>query len=120
MKLEPAIATLAFTMIVMAIPGVVLAQDNASDSAQVVTGCLQKGPTANNFTLTDQVGNLWDIHRKTVQLGPHVGHTVTVTGTIPQKSKGDGDDTSGDTSPQKNHLRVRSLKMVSDSCEQKQ
>lgn len=119
MKLKAAIATLALTMIMIAIPGVALAQDNASDSTQMVTGCLQKGPTANNYTMTDENGKLWDLHSKTVQLGPHVGHTVTVTGTIPQKSKGNGNDTSGDTSPQ-NHLRVTNLKMVSDSCQQKQ
>jgi hypothetical protein len=119
MKLNATIATLFFTMMMMAIPGVALAQDNASDSTQTVTGCLQKGPTANNYTMTDENGKLWDLHSKTVQLGPHIGHTVTVTGTIPQKSKGNGNDTSGDTSPQ-NHLRVTSLKMVSDSCQQKQ
>jgi len=119
MKLKATIATLALTMIMMAIPGVARAQDNASDSTQTVTGCLQKGPTASNYTMTDENGKLWDLHSKTVQLGPHIGHTVTVTGTIPQKSKGNGNDTSGDTSPQ-NHLRVTNLKMVSDSCQQKQ
>lgn len=119
MKLKPTIATLAFTTVMMAMPGVVLAQDNARDATQTVTGCLQKGPTAHNYTMTDENGKMWDLHSKTVQLGPHVGHTVTVAGTIPQRSKGNGNDTSGDASPQ-NHLRVRSLKMVSDSCQLKQ
>jgi hypothetical protein len=117
MNLKLAMGVVAMAaMSLMASPAVTHAQDNASDSTQMVTGCLQKGSNANTFTLTDENGKLWDLRSKTVQLGPHVGHTVTITGTIPQKSK-DDNKAVGDTSPQ-NHLRVTDLKMVSESCEQ--
>jgi hypothetical protein len=119
MNLKLAIGAVAVAaMSMVASPAIARAQGNPSDSTQMVTGCLQKGATANSFTLTDENGKLWDLHSKTVQLGSHVGHTVTVTGTIPQKSK-DEDKSSGDTSPQ-NHLRVTNLKMVNESCQQNQ
>jgi hypothetical protein len=107
-----------FVLALMALPGVAKAQDNnMSDSSQKATGCLAKGTAANAYTLTDDSGKVWVLHSKTVQLGEHVGHTVTVTGTpVTPKSKGNGDNSSGDAS-QSNHLRVTDLKMVSDSCQ---
>ena len=107
----PAIAT-------MAVPGIALTQDNqpsTDDSTHTATGCLGKSSAANIYMLTDEDGKLWDLRSQTVSLGPHVGHTVTVTGTIPKDSK--GNYSSGDTSPQ-NHLLVASLKMVRDNCKQ--
>jgi hypothetical protein len=101
-------------MSLAAAPIVTHAQDNADDSTQMVTGCLKKG-SGNTFSMTDEQGKMWVLHSKTVQLGPHVGHTVTITGTIPQKSK-DENNTDGNTSPQ-NNLRVTNLKMVSETCE---
>jgi hypothetical protein len=117
MNLKLAMGVVAMAaMSLMASPAIIHAQDNASDSTQMVTGCLQKGSNANTFTLIDENGKLWTLRSKTVQLGPHVGHTVTISGTIPQKSK-DENKAAGDTSPQ-NRLRVTNLKMVSDSCQQ--
>jgi hypothetical protein len=98
--------------IAMAIPCIAVAQNNTDSSTQTATGCLQKSPTANIYMLTDQDGKLWDLHSGTVPLGPHVGHTVKVTGTIPKDSKD-----SGETSAQ-NHLIVTKLDMVRDSCKQ--
>jgi hypothetical protein len=113
--------TIGFTAFILAIaliaaPNFALAQDNADDSMQMVTGCLQKGPGTGGFSLTDENGKLWDVHSTTIHFAAHVGHTVTLTGTIPQKSKNDG--TAPDTSPQ-NHLNVTDLKMVSDHCSNK-
>ena len=105
-----ALAAISFT----AAPTITHAQDNADDSTQMVTGCLKKG-SGNGFTLTDEQGKMWILHCKTVQLAPHAGHTVSITGTIPQKSK-DENNTNGNTSPQ-NSLRVTNLKMVSETCE---
>jgi hypothetical protein len=114
MKLKLAIGF--FVLAMMALPGVAKAQDNMSDSTQKATGCLAKGTAANAYTLTDDSGKVWVLHSKTVKLGEHVGHTVTVTGTPSQKTKGNGDNSSGEMS-QGNHLRVTDLKMVSDSCQ---
>jgi|ERR1019366_7231626 hypothetical protein len=113
MKLNLAIGILALAMI--AVHCVAVAQDNPDDSMQTVTGCLRKGADANVYMLTDENGKSWDLRSKTVSLGPHVGQTVTVSGTIPQKSK--DSDSPGDTSPQ-NHLLVTKLEMVRDNCKQ--
>ena len=116
MNLKLAIGTL--TIIMMAIPGIALTQDNQANtdgSTHTATGCLGKSPTANIYMITDEDGKLWDLRGKTVPLGPHVGQTVTVTGTIPKESN--GGNSSSDTSPQ-NHLLVTSLKMVRDNCKQ--
>jgi hypothetical protein len=67
--------------------GIALAQDNPDDSMQTVTGCLRKGVTAKVYALMDENGKLWNLQSKNVSFAPHVGHTVTLSGTIPQKSK---------------------------------
>lgn len=108
-----AIGMLAITMI--AVPGVVIAQDNTDHSTHTVTGCLEKTSTASIYMLTDENGKMWDLRSRSIPLGPHVGHTVTVSGTIPKDSKRSG--SSGDTAPQ-NPLLVTTLKMVRDSCKQ--
>jgi len=95
--------------------GVAIAQ-SGSDSTDLktytATGCLQKNSVTNVYTITDENGKLWDLRSDTVSLNAHVGHTVTVSGTIPQPPKN-----STDTSPQ-NHLLVTKLDMVRDSCKQ--
>ena len=114
MNLKLAVGALAVAA--MFTPAIAHAQDNPSDSEQMVTGCIQKGSGADNFTLTDENGKMWVLRSKTVKFSPHVGHTVTVSGTIPQKTK-DQNAAEGNTSPQ-NTLRVSNLKMVSETCEQ--
>ena len=111
-KLVIAILTLSGVLF----SGAVMSQDNPDDSMQTVTGCLRKGAGTDSkiYTLLDENGKLWDLQSKTVSFGPHVGHMVTVSGTIPQKSKKPGDP--DDTAPQ-NHLMVTKLEMVSESCQ---
>jgi hypothetical protein len=55
-----------------------------------VTGCLQKGDEANEFVITDKAGKKYEIASKSVALAGHVGHTVTVTGTMLAEEKGEG------------------------------
>lgn len=90
-------------------------------SAQSATGCLQKGDEAGGFSLTGDDGKVWELSSTSVALSDHVGHTVTVTGSVTHKTKTQevkmeahekkeaGDKEYGD-------LKVASLKMVSDSC----
>jgi hypothetical protein len=108
-------------------------QDNAqSANTTTVTGCLQAGNKTGRYTLTSDDGSTYHLRSKSVDLGEHVGHTVTVTGRVPQGKP------SGGTTPQSimssdpnaagqaaggqgshahgNMLIVTDLKMVSDSC----
>ena len=64
MNLKLAIGIL--TIAVMAVPGIAVAQDNRDTSTQTATGCLQKGPTANIYMLTDENGKTWDLRSNTV------------------------------------------------------
>jgi hypothetical protein len=97
----------------MAFPGIAVPQDNNTDlSTHMATGCLRKGAIARNYALTDEDGKTWNLRSKTVPLGRHAGHTVTVTGTIPADSKG-----SGETAPQ-NDLLVTKVDEVRDNCKQ--
>jgi hypothetical protein len=97
------------------------AQMGGKAAKQSVTGCLQKGDESGGFTITDKDGKVWELHSKTVKLGGHVGHTVTVTGSATDRSKAEEAKIEANESKEaggKEHadLQVSSLKMVSESC----
>jgi hypothetical protein len=118
LKLEGRILALAMFVLPLLIlltafaglPAAARAQENTDESPHHVTGCLRQGAAANIYTLTDEDGKTWDLRSRTVALAPHVGHTVTATGTIPKSDK-----SSDDNTPQ-NHLVVTAVKMVRNNC----
>jgi hypothetical protein len=89
-----------------------------------VTGCLQKGDSADEFAVVGEDGKTWELHSKTVKLGEHVGHTVTITGVRHQETKAEeakeekteAKESKEAEAKEAGDLRVTSLKMVSDSC----
>ena len=85
-----------------------------------VTGCLQKGDEANEFSITGEDGKSYDLTSSSVELSKHVGHKVTVTGTFKAESyakeKGEKGANEKKEAPEAGDIRVTSLKMVSDSC----
>ncbi len=98
-----------------------------------VTGCLAKGKAKDSYTIKGSDGKEYSLTSSTVQLGEHVGHTVTVTGSQAAVETGALKDTSMnmkmDTSMKKgagaahdmsmgggSPLTVTSLKMVSAQC----
>ncbi len=105
------------------------AQDTASKpKAEVrsITGCLSKGDSADEYLLTASNGGTWEVHSNTaVSLGKHVGHTVTLKGVVANAKahnmKEDAKTAAADAGVKKTdnehgHLKVTSLKMVSESC----
>ena len=105
------------------------AQDTASKpKAEVrsITGCLSKGDSADEYLLTGSDGSTWEVHSNTaVSLGEHVGHTVTLKGVVANAKahnmKEDAKTAATDAGVKKTdnehgHLKVTSLKMVSESC----
>lgn len=107
------------------------AQDNSTtskskDEVRTVTGCLAKGDSADEFTLTGADGSTWEMHSNSaVDLASHVGHEVRVTGAVSNSKmhnlKEDTKDTAADTGVKKNnaehgHLKPTDVQMVSDSC----
>ena len=93
-------------------------------SGITVTGCLQKGDSADEFAIAGKDGKTWELRSKTVKLDEHVGHTVTVIGVRHQETKAEeAKEAKTETKESKEaeakeagDLRVTSLKMVSDSC----
>ena len=107
------LAGIALALALILAGGTALAQDDSTEhSTQTATGCLMKVAASNAYTLTDENGKTWDLRGDNIKLGPHVGHTITVTGTIPKEAKG-----GNDTSPQ-NHLVVSKVDKVRDECKQ--
>ena len=87
-----------------------------------VTGCLQKGDEENEFVITDKAGKKYEIESKSVALAGHVGHTVTVKGTVLAEEKGEN-EAKEEKSEQEakeyegGHVQVTSLAMVSPKCQ---
>src|SRR5258706_10513499 len=49
--------------------------------AVTVTGCLQKGDEAGEYSITSEDGKRYGLRSKAVDLSKHLGHKVTVAGT---------------------------------------
>ncbi len=88
-----------------------------------VTGCLQKGDEANEFSVTGEDGKTYGLRSKSVDLSKHVGHKVTVTGKLKgESSEKEGKETKATeahekmASPEAADVTVTNLTMVSDSC----
>ncbi len=134
---------LALLAAVTFLPSRLAAQDtgNAGQSNEPsanttsVTGCLQAGNKAGRFMLTSDDGTVYHLRSRSVDLSEHVGHTVTVTGHVPQHHAQGGQAPSSSSSPNATSeaaqsgegqggghgggghmLIVTDLKMVSDSC----
>lgn len=99
------------------------AQDPKTGDTKTVTGCLSQGAKAGHFRIAADDGNTYGLRSSSVKLADHVGHTVTITGTVAQRkpSQNSGDMNSngeqqGQDKMQLVLLDVSQLAMVSDSC----
>jgi hypothetical protein len=95
-------------------------EQKAANHTETVTGCLQKGDEAGEFSITGEDGKNWDLRSNAVKLDRHIGHTVTVTGPITRESKAEekkeGEVEKASSKAEYGELRVTSLKMVSETC----
>ena len=98
-----------------------MANDKDS-STQTATGCLQKGTESSGFFLVSTEAKHWELYPNSgVSLADHVGHTVTVTGTVAHRSKAQEAKSQPHEKQEigdKQHadMQVSSVKMVSESC----
>jgi hypothetical protein len=97
--------------------------EKPAKGTNTVTGCLQKGDEAGEFSIAGQDGKVWGLRSSTVKLEDHVGHKVTVTGTASgeskaeaKKEKKEGEVENAAQKEEYRDLRVTSLKMISDTC----
>ncbi len=95
-----------------------------SAHTQTVTGCLQKGDEAGEFSITGEDGKTWGLRSTSVKLDEHLGHKVTVTGSTTHETKAqekaeekkEGQVENAASKAEYADLTVTSLKMVSETC----
>jgi hypothetical protein len=96
-------------------------QDKAA-KPETITGCLQKGSESEGYYLISNKGKHWELYPASdVSLADHVGHTVTVTGTVAHRSAEQEEKTQPsekkETGTRKHaDLQVSSVKHVSETC----
>ena len=95
-------------------------QEASAGAKTTVTGCLQKGDEAGEYSITGQDGKTYGLRSKSVNLSKHLGHKVTVTGTLKPESeeheKGEAKENTQKEGAEAGDIRVSSLKMVSETC----
>src|SRR5262245_51948059 len=67
------------------------AQEKTTTGKTTVTGCLQKGDEAGEYSITGEDGKMYGLRSKSVKLSEHLGHKVTVTGTLKPESAEKGE-----------------------------
>jgi hypothetical protein len=117
-NLKKLVLFLAPLAIFAMVPGLLIAQDD-SGGKMSVTGCVKQGTDANGYYLMTSDGKMYELWGKNI--GAHVGHTVTVTGTQAtltpaQEKKKEASEKSEAGSGSYVDLKVSNLKMVSESC----
>ncbi len=127
MKVKIAMAFLVLFMFAGAV-GMATAQDTTKAThkkTRTLTGCLQKGDSANEYKLTTAKGSTWEIKSDSLNLGEHVGHKVTLTGVVSnatmhgmkEDAKAEAKEHGMDKdSTEHGHMTVTHLKMDSESC----
>jgi hypothetical protein len=103
-------------------------ESNSADThanVRTLTGCLQKGDSANEYELTGQDGSTWELRSDAVDLASHVGETVMITGAVvhptmhgmKEDAKKEAQEHGMDKSATEHgHLTVTDVNKVSSSC----
>src|SRR5215469_4961912 len=97
------------------------AQEKSAGNKTTVTGCLQKGDEAGEYSIIGEDGKTYGLRSKTVKLSEHLGHKVTITGTLraesAEKEKGEAQEHEKKEVAEAGDISVTDLKMVSDKCQ---
>ena len=80
-----------------------------------VTGCLQKGDEAGEYSITGEDGKHYGLRSKSVDLSKHLGHEVTVTGTKMREESEEKEKKEAGGSEYAD-LRVTNVKHISETC----
>jgi len=93
------------------------AQTKAKGGSSVsVTGCLQKGDEAGEYSITGADGKRYGLRSKKVDLSKHLGHKVTVTGTKMREENEEKEKNEAGGGEYAD-LSVTELRMVSEGCQ---
>jgi hypothetical protein len=76
-----------------------------------MTGCLQKTPDGNNFMLTENNKKTVEFSKSSVDLTPHVGHQIQITGTTDtEREAKEGGQQNG------HYMEVSAVKVIAAAC----
>lgn len=91
-------------------------KSNAAAKSTTVTGCLQKGDEANEYSISDN-GKTYGLRSRKIDLSKHVGHQVSVTGTLRPEGREENEAKEANEKKEAGDIRVTNLKMIKDSCQ---
>src|SRR6266478_2793637 len=91
-------------------------EKTTNGKAVSVTGCLQKGDEAGEYSITSEDGKRYGLRSKAVDLSRHLGHKVTVAGTKMREENEEKEEKQSGGGEYAD-LRVTNLKMISQSCQ---
>jgi hypothetical protein len=76
-----------------------------------MTGCLQKTPDGMSFMLTENNRKTVEFSKSSVDLNPHVGHRIQVTGTTDREreAKGGGQQNG-------HYMQVSAVTVIAAAC----
>ena len=87
-----------------------------SGKSMTVTGCLQKGDEAGEYSISGEDGKRYGLRSKSVDLSKHMGHKVTVTGTKMREENEEKEKKEAGEAEYAD-LRVTNIKHISESCQ---
>ncbi len=105
-------------LLIVALTLCIYAVSQAKGESKTVTGCLQKGDEANEYSITDANGKTYGLRSSDVKLADHLGHKVTVAGKLEAESDEDEErEEKGSNKKEVGDIQVTKLTMVSASCQ---
>jgi hypothetical protein len=91
--------------------GAVVAQQAEPVRPHNMTGCLQKTPDGKNFMLTENNKKTVEFSKSSVDLNPHVGHQIQITGTTDKEREAkEGGQKNG------HYMEVTAAKVIAAAC----
>ena len=88
----------------------------SSGATQTVTGCVAQGDEPNEYSIKADDGKTYGLKSAKVDLAKHMGHKVTVTGSVTAAKEKNKVSKSG-VPEEDMHMKVNDLKMVSTTCQ---
>lgn len=119
-KLTRLLVLFAFVLVVYVAPSA-SAEEKSAGTKTTLTGCLQKGDEPGEYSITGEDGKTYGLRSRSVNLSQHLGHKVTVTGTLrpesAEKEKGEAEEHEKKEAMEAGDIRVTDLRMISDKCQ---
>jgi hypothetical protein len=91
--------------------GAAVAQQSEPPRPHNMTGCLQKTPDGKSFMLTENNRKTVEFSKSSVDLNPHVGHQIQITGTTDREREAkEGGQQNG------HYMEVTAVRVIAAAC----